>query len=131
MRGTRESANDATMATAIGRRLKDKRTQLRLTLAQVADRAAMSVAQLSRLESGQGNPRLSTISRAIEALDMPRGILFSDEGTARTPDDPCDDILVIPRHGLFIRAPSSDKDSSGAPCANKTHMLIDWEKLNV
>jgi len=70
MHSTVESANDVATPAAIGLRLKMRRIELGLTLAEAAKRTGMNETQLSRLEHGRGDPRVSTISRALSGLDM-------------------------------------------------------------
>lgn len=47
--------------------LRSRREVLRLTLAEVSQRCGVTVAQLSRIENGLADPRLSTVVRILEA----------------------------------------------------------------
>lgn len=64
--GSSPSPSDA---LELGRRLKLRRTALGLPLGVVAGRAGMASSQLSRLESGRVDPKLSTVQRVAHALD--------------------------------------------------------------
>lgn len=56
----------------LGRRLVDRRASLRLEQQDVADRAGVSRAYLSRLENGLvGNPKIHDLARIAAALDLP------------------------------------------------------------
>jgi transcriptional regulator with XRE-family HTH domain len=55
---------------AFGRRLKVRRVELGLTLDQAAEKTGLTAAQISHLENGQGDPRFSTIMRAVKGLDL-------------------------------------------------------------
>lgn len=58
--------NDVFLLTA-GRRLRDHRESLRLTLAEVSARSGVTIAQLSRIENGLADPRLTTLWRILDA----------------------------------------------------------------
>ena len=50
-----------------GQRLRDRRVSLQLTLADVSARSGVTVAQLSRIENGLADPRLTTLWRILDA----------------------------------------------------------------
>ncbi len=52
----------------VGSQLRKRRERLRLTLADVSRRSGVTVAQLSRIENGLVDPRLSTVVRILDAL---------------------------------------------------------------
>lgn len=54
---------------SLGSNLKRKREEVRLTQAQVAKRAGMRQEALSRIESGHGNPTMSTVKRILKAIE--------------------------------------------------------------
>jgi transcriptional regulator with XRE-family HTH domain len=83
-------ANDARPATTpepvdarVRRRLRELRTDQGLTLAQVAQRAALDVSTLSRLESGKRRLALDHVPALAAALGVSADELL---GTADTPD---------------------------------------------
>lgn len=53
----------------LGDRIRARRVALGLTLAQVADRATLSIAYISNLERGRGNPTLDALESVARALD--------------------------------------------------------------
>lgn len=63
---------------AIAQRLVDRRTTLRLEQTEVAERAGLSRAYVSRLESGTVlNPKLFDLARVAGVLDLPLSSLVS------------------------------------------------------
>lgn len=56
---------------ALGLRLRRRREELGLTLAQLSDRANIAVTTIHVIEHGRGAPRLDTLLRLSAALDMP------------------------------------------------------------
>lgn len=53
--------------------LRERRTRLGLTQAELADRADVSQPLIARIEGGDVDPRLSTLRRIVEALDEAEG----------------------------------------------------------
>jgi transcriptional regulator with XRE-family HTH domain len=56
-------------------RLKAKRKEHRLTLAQVGEQTSLSVSFLSDLETGRATPSLDTLVKLAECYDVPFGEL--------------------------------------------------------
>ena len=56
------------VTTALGRGLRELRTQADLTQAQVAANAGVDAPYLSRVESGERDLRWSTVLRLLDAL---------------------------------------------------------------
>lgn len=50
-----------------GRHLRDRRESLKMTLADVSARSGVTIAQLSRIENGLADPRLTTLRRILHA----------------------------------------------------------------
>jgi len=68
----------------IAQRLADRRSELRLEQTEVAERAGLSRAYVSRLESGiVPNPKLLDLARVANVLDVPLASLVSPPGHAR------------------------------------------------
>lgn len=88
-----------------GLRIRARRTVLGLTLAQVAERAGLSIAYVSNLEQGRGNPTLEALRSVAAALQQTPGELL---GEARTEEafDPTELILAQAPNSLrvFIRS---------------------------
>lgn len=53
--------------------LKERRTEVGLTQAELAERAAVSQPLIARIEGGDVDPRLSTLRRIVNALDEAEG----------------------------------------------------------
>ncbi len=69
------------MDQAIGTSLKAMRENRSLTAKDLAEKAGMSAAMISRIESGQVSPSISTLSALSEALDVPVVSFFRDTAT--------------------------------------------------
>ncbi len=65
----------------VGARLRAARLAKGLSARQLAARAQVTPAYLSRLENGQLSPTVSTLSRVMQALDEPVALLFAAEDT--------------------------------------------------
>lgn len=61
----------------IGERVRKRREELGLTQAALADRMGCYQPDVSRLESGQQTPRVDTMQRVADALDIPTTYFFS------------------------------------------------------
>ena len=80
MAGTSETARPAETDAPLGKRLRDRRQQLGLTLKQVADGAGLSVGFISQIERGLNAPSLSSLAaisgvlrtHVTEFLSQPR-----------------------------------------------------------
>jgi transcriptional regulator with XRE-family HTH domain len=65
-------SNDKFLDTAeLGRAVKRRREELRLSLRDVADETGVSASTLSRIENGTGKPDSDNIARLSAWLDMP------------------------------------------------------------
>ncbi len=65
-------------------RIKQIREAANITQADLAFDAGIRVATLSEIETGKGNPRLSTLAAIAEHLNVSVLDLFSDEGDEPT-----------------------------------------------
>lgn len=54
----------------IGMKVKIERVKKELTIEELASRANMSVTTISRLERGYGNPRMFSIQKIAEVLEL-------------------------------------------------------------
>lgn len=64
--------NDSLIDTEeLGKAIKRRREELRLSLRDVADVINVSASTLSRIESGKGRPDADNIARITQWLDMP------------------------------------------------------------
>lgn len=69
---------------AIGSALRNLRETSALTARQLANESGVSAAMISRIESGQVSPSISTMTSLSSALDVPLVSLFRDVATERT-----------------------------------------------
>lgn len=74
----------------LGQRLRARRTELGLTLAQVAEDAGLSLPYVSNLERGRGNPTLDALQAIAGALATSLGALMP----AAEESDPIDLVLA-------------------------------------
>ncbi len=64
--------NESLISTAeLGRAIKRRREELKLSLRDVADVTEVSASTLSRIENGTGRPDADNIARLTQWLDMP------------------------------------------------------------
>jgi DNA-binding XRE family transcriptional regulator len=63
-----EAAYDLTFG--LGQTLATRRAQLHLSQIQLAERAGVPQADISRIERGKGNPTLATIGKILDALQL-------------------------------------------------------------
>lgn len=54
----------------LGRRLRERRRQLKLNQEQVAERAGLNVSNYARIDRGHGNPTFHTLIRLASVLIM-------------------------------------------------------------
>ncbi len=64
----------------LGARLRVRRAELGLTIAEVARRAELSMQYVANLERDRGNPTLDALSRIADALETQLVSLLGDEG---------------------------------------------------
>ncbi|MEM6398310.1 MAG: helix-turn-helix domain-containing protein [Bacteroidota bacterium] len=59
---------------SIGRDIKSRRSDLRITQPQLAKIAEVSVNTIYKIERGQGNPRLSSLVKLLDVLGLELGV---------------------------------------------------------
>ena len=64
------------VAAAVGLRLRARRSELGLTLAQVSQEAGLSLPYVANLEKGRGNPTLDVLVALSRALSLPTADLL-------------------------------------------------------
>ena len=67
---------------AVGRTLRELRELKGITARDLAQRAGISAAMVSRIETGQVSPSLSVLEMIAGALEVPIAGLFRDTGSA-------------------------------------------------
>lgn len=65
---------------ALGQRLRRRRKELGLTLAQFSQRADTGISTIHTIERGRTAPRLDTLLRLSAALDMPIADIIGEAG---------------------------------------------------
>lgn len=65
---------------ALGKRLRRRRNELGLTLAQLSQRADTGTSTIHGIERGRTAPRLDTLLRLSAALDMPIADIIGEAG---------------------------------------------------
>ena len=64
--------NESLISTAeLGKAIKRRREELKLSLRDVADKTEVSASTLSRIENGTGRPDADNIARLTQWLDIP------------------------------------------------------------
>lgn len=61
---------------AVGDRIREIRLEHNLTQEQLGERAGIDRQAINRIEQGHASPRLDTLIRLAEALQVPLGDLF-------------------------------------------------------
>jgi transcriptional regulator with XRE-family HTH domain len=87
----------------LGERLRARRVALGLTLAQVAERAELSLPYVSNLERGRGNPTIEALRAIAAALETGTSSLLDESEAA----DPLEIILATAPKSLLAFAKSS------------------------
>jgi transcriptional regulator with XRE-family HTH domain len=59
-----------------GRNLRRARERLELTQEEVADRSGVHATEVSRMEAGKRDPRISTLERLADAVEVSPGELL-------------------------------------------------------
>ena len=65
----------------IGKNIRKLRTQAGFTLTSIAKKADLTKSTLSKIETGQTSPPISTLIRIANAMNVPIVEFFADEGT--------------------------------------------------
>lgn len=60
----------------LGKNLRAARKKLDLTQEQVAERSGVQAGEVSRIERGQRDPKVSTLEKLAAAVEMPPGRLL-------------------------------------------------------
>lgn len=63
----------------LGATIRRLRTRRRKTVREIAEAAGISAAMVSKVETGQVNPSISTIVQIAQALEVPTAYLFAHE----------------------------------------------------
>jgi transcriptional regulator with XRE-family HTH domain len=74
---------EGTVEQRLGREIRKFRSRLGLTGAELAGAAGISTGMLSKIETGQISPSLTTVESLARALNIPIAALFSVSGSRR------------------------------------------------
>ena len=91
-----------------GQRLRARRVELDLTLAEVAERSGLSLPYVSNLERGRGNPTEDALRALAEGLDLP---LVAVIGESHDPDNIGTVLADAPRSLLAFAKTSRFRDA--------------------
>jgi len=73
----KQTGSGTRLAEVVGRRVRDLRERSGLTLRQLSERTGIAVSSLSEIETGRNAPRLETVVRLAQALNVPFDVLIS------------------------------------------------------
>jgi transcriptional regulator with XRE-family HTH domain len=94
------TASDNKLELAIGREIRNFRTKMDLTIAELAKLAALSPGMLSKIENGNTSPSLATLQAISRALNIPVTAFFRKFEEERDASFvPAGEGLVIERRG--------------------------------
>lgn len=146
----------ANESETIGQRLRARRVELGLTLAEVAEKAGLSLPYVSNLERGRGNPTLEALGALARALDIALASLVGHAGPieplqvvlasappsllqfSRSPDfqETVEDLakrqdepVDVMRQKLLVGMASSPQRSSGEPTEDDWRRILDAYSL--
>ena len=84
--------NESLISTVeLGRAIKRRREELKLSLRDVADVTQVSASTLSRIENGTGRPDADNIARITQWLNMPVDRLMT-----KTPENDVEPVIYYP-----------------------------------
>lgn len=93
---TRGGLSSDEVCEAVGRRVRELRQGLGLTIERFAEAADLSIGMLSKIENGRTSPSIATLTRLADAADVPFTALF------RGLDEERDAVIVPAGAGLEI-----------------------------
>ncbi|MGZ8846273.1 MAG: helix-turn-helix domain-containing protein [Pyrinomonadaceae bacterium] len=90
----RATAKSLINTEELGRAIRRRREELKLSLRDVADQTNVSASTLSRIENGRGKPDADNIARLTKWLDMPLERIL---GRGRDDGDDAKAVVYYPR----------------------------------
>ncbi|MFF7116314.1 helix-turn-helix domain-containing protein [Streptomyces albogriseolus] len=79
-----ETRREIRLSMALAKAVYDRRTELGLTQTELADRAGLTQAKISRIEGSDTVPTLPLLSKLAKALDATLNIALNDDDTRVT-----------------------------------------------
>ncbi|MFI7644389.1 helix-turn-helix domain-containing protein [Nonomuraea sp. NPDC049400] len=76
-----EARREIRLSMALAKAVYDRRTELGLTQAELADRAGLTQAKVSRIEGSDTVPTLPLLAKLAEALDATLNIALDNDDT--------------------------------------------------
>ncbi|KES06660.1 DNA-binding protein [Streptomyces toyocaensis] len=76
-----EARREIRLSMALAKAVYDRRTELGLTQTELADRAGLTQAKISRIEGSDTVPTLPLLSKLAKALDATLNIALDDDDT--------------------------------------------------
>jgi transcriptional regulator with XRE-family HTH domain len=115
--------DSAGLDTLLGPRLRERRTELGKTLADVAGQATLSTGYLSSIEKGSSIPSLPVLARIAHALDVSLAEILRGSGSARVARGRIDDDGSVGQLAMdgsqlqIVRCSSGPGEKGDAPLA--------------
>jgi transcriptional regulator with XRE-family HTH domain len=94
-----QKSNERHILTQLGTRLKERRTELDMTISELAEKANLSDSLISQIERGIGNPAFVTLVKLTQALEIETSELFSNS-------DPSAAVVIHPNERIQMKIPS-------------------------
>lgn len=115
-----EEQND--MVVALGKRVKQNRERVGITLKELAEKTGVTPSLLSQIENGKASPSLSTLKSIADVFSIPIGSLF-DAAPARTALPP---VTRRNAHRRIITEGNIRHDMLSAPLNDFEALLIEF-----
>ena len=93
-----QKTNERQIITQLGMRLKERRTEMNMTISDLAHKANLSESLISQIERGMGNPAFVTLIKLTQALELETSEMFSN-------GDPSAAVIINPNKRLKMKVP--------------------------
>ncbi len=104
-------------STEVGKRIKQKRSERKMTLRDVAQKAGVSPALISDIERGRTSPTINSLSKISKALDAPIVHFIEDDSAAEI-------VVTTPKDRVTVISDLGDAELS-AISSGFTSSLLD------
>ncbi|MDR6621090.1 XRE family transcriptional regulator [Sinomonas atrocyanea] len=78
-------AATSALLASVGTKVRSRRKELGMTLAQLSDATGLSQAIVSQIERGLANPSFTTLAQLAHGLDIPVGRFFAGQADGASP----------------------------------------------
>jgi len=106
----------------MGRRIRDLRQALGLSLRECAGRACVAPSFLSKVEAGAASPTMMTLQKILESLDSDLGTFFRSESAGRTHE------IVFPRKSMKLVKDRDRKWLFAFPRRREIKLIMTYEE---